>query len=95
MARSATPLSSWTYGGHVVVCTPESARKSAKRVERNYPALSEWIVPTSRFGSALFWLRSAAKDARNLRTKAGASDFVRRGYAALKREWSSTRTTTY
>eukprot|EP00965_Chrysotila_dentata_P184376 6086777-Pleurochrysis_carterae.AAC.3 len=86
IARSATPSSSCTCGGQVVVCTPEAVKKSAKRVDRNSPALSEWSVPTSRRGSGWFWLSSAAKDARNLRTYKGASDFVFIGYAALNRE---------
>eukprot|EP00965_Chrysotila_dentata_P118568 3920137-Pleurochrysis_carterae.AAC.1 len=86
IARSATPLSSCTCGGQVVVCTPVLVKKSAKRVERNSPALSECSVPMSRRGAGWFWLSSAAKEARNLRTYNGASDFVFIGYAALNRE---------
>eukprot|EP00965_Chrysotila_dentata_P170547 5630192-Pleurochrysis_carterae.AAC.1 len=68
IARSATPLSSWTCGGQVEECTPESARKSVNRVERNSPALSEWSVPTKRWGSFAFVFSRAAKEAMNLRT---------------------------
>eukprot|EP00965_Chrysotila_dentata_P093173 3077408-Pleurochrysis_carterae.AAC.1 len=40
MARSATPLSWWVCDGHVVLCTPASARKSVNSRDRYSPALS-------------------------------------------------------
>eukprot|EP00965_Chrysotila_dentata_P015535 513930-Pleurochrysis_carterae.AAC.1 len=40
MARSATPLSWWTCGGQVVLCTPASARNSVNSRDKNSPALS-------------------------------------------------------
>eukprot|EP00965_Chrysotila_dentata_P193732 6175935-Pleurochrysis_carterae.AAC.2 len=83
---------SWTCVGQVEECTPELERKSVKRVERNLPALSECSVPTRYFGSGLPWFRSAAKEARNLRTCIGACDLEHTRYAALNREWSSTTT---
>eukprot|EP00965_Chrysotila_dentata_P012802 423032-Pleurochrysis_carterae.AAC.1 len=41
IARSATPFSAWTCGGHVEAWTLDLARKSVNCVERNSPALSE------------------------------------------------------
>eukprot|EP00966_Prymnesium_polylepis_P304336 7031612-Prymnesium_polylepis.1 len=44
MARSATPLSSWTCGEHVD-CATLSSRSRYSR-DRNSPALSVWIDAT-------------------------------------------------
>eukprot|EP00965_Chrysotila_dentata_P048490 1608629-Pleurochrysis_carterae.AAC.1 len=45
MARSATPLSWWTCGGQVELCTPRSARNSVNSGDKNSPALSLCSVP--------------------------------------------------
>eukprot|EP00965_Chrysotila_dentata_P115115 3805936-Pleurochrysis_carterae.AAC.2 len=47
IARSATPFSWCTCGGHVVAFTPLALRKAANSADRNSPALSLWNVPTS------------------------------------------------
>eukprot|EP00965_Chrysotila_dentata_P147809 4878939-Pleurochrysis_carterae.AAC.2 len=50
IARSATPLSWWTCGGQVVLCTPRDARKSLNSFDRNSPALSLCKVPMTCAG---------------------------------------------
>eukprot|EP00965_Chrysotila_dentata_P257939 6213051-Pleurochrysis_carterae.AAC.4 len=53
------------------------------------------MAPTARVGAGRFELSSALNSARNRLTHAGASARVLRKYTALKREWSSTRTSRY
>eukprot|EP00965_Chrysotila_dentata_P237696 6202065-Pleurochrysis_carterae.AAC.1 len=67
IARSATPLSWWTCGGHVVACTPSRASRSANWWDRNSPALSLWIVPTTRVGVS----RPALRGRQNQRGTSG------------------------
>eukprot|EP00965_Chrysotila_dentata_P047594 1578097-Pleurochrysis_carterae.AAC.1 len=53
------------------------------------------MAPTARVGTGRFELSSALNSARKRLTHAGASARVLRKYIALKREWSSTRTSRY
>eukprot|EP00965_Chrysotila_dentata_P118503 3917773-Pleurochrysis_carterae.AAC.1 len=73
IARSATPFSWWTCGGHVAACTPSSASSSVNCFERNSPALSLWSVSTTRVGVSRPSLRRAVKPARKRRMCLGAS----------------------
>eukprot|EP00965_Chrysotila_dentata_P059272 1967539-Pleurochrysis_carterae.AAC.1 len=73
IARSATPFSWCTCGGQVVAWTPLPASSSVNCFDRNSPALSLWIVPTTRVGVSRPALRRAVKLARNCRMCAGAS----------------------
>eukprot|EP00965_Chrysotila_dentata_P200489 6180005-Pleurochrysis_carterae.AAC.5 len=84
MARSATPFSWCTCGGHVVAWTPLEERKDANSVERNSPALSLWKVPTTCLApSRRLRFSNAVKEAMNARTAAGASALVRTGYVGV------------
>eukprot|EP00965_Chrysotila_dentata_P230126 6197588-Pleurochrysis_carterae.AAC.4 len=65
IARSATPFNWCTCGGQVVEWTPLRANSSVKCRERNSPALSLCIVPTTRVGVSRPELRRAVKLARN------------------------------
>ena len=78
MERSATPFSWWTCGGHVVWVTRDSSRSSRKWRERNSPALSVWMVETTRTTASERRLASALNDAMKRRTRSGASDLARR-----------------
>eukprot|EP00965_Chrysotila_dentata_P114978 3800493-Pleurochrysis_carterae.AAC.1 len=72
IALSATPFNWCTCGGQVDVCTPSTARRSVNSRDKNSPALSLWSVPTMRAGDECPALRSALKEAMNLRTCPGA-----------------------
>eukprot|EP00965_Chrysotila_dentata_P055480 1840636-Pleurochrysis_carterae.AAC.1 len=85
IARSATPFSWWTCGGHVAAWMPSSARNSVNCFERNLPALSLWSVPTIRVGVSRPLLSRAVKPARKRRMCVGASLLFRSMCTALNR----------
>eukprot|EP00965_Chrysotila_dentata_P169439 5594847-Pleurochrysis_carterae.AAC.3 len=84
MARSATPFSWCTCGGHVVAWTPLAERKAANSADRNSPALSLWKVPTTCLApSRRLRFSNAVKEAMNVRTAAGALALVRKSCTDL------------
>eukprot|EP00965_Chrysotila_dentata_P256535 6212573-Pleurochrysis_carterae.AAC.1 len=74
---------------------PLPANSSVNCFDRNSPALSLCIVPTTRVGVSSPALRSAVKLARNWRMCVGASCLWRSTCTALKRVWSSTMMRAY
>ena len=74
MERSATPLSWCTCGGHVVSDTSDSSRSSWNCRDRNSPALSVWMVDTTRTTASARRFANALKEAMKRRTRSGASD---------------------
>ena len=83
IARSATPLSECTCGGHVVRSMVSLSRYSVNSFERNSPALSICSWPTTLIGSARPTLTSAFSFATKARIFAGASLLVLRKYTCL------------
>eukprot|EP00965_Chrysotila_dentata_P156588 5174237-Pleurochrysis_carterae.AAC.6 len=83
MARSATPFSWCTWGGHVVECIPRVCGKAANSEDKNSPALSLCSVPTSFEPLVELRFSAAVNSARNLRTAVGASPLCLRRWTDL------------